>query len=93
MNYGGGADWAGQDGHVVSVGVSRIRKSNFYGAFDMGGNAAEFTEQRKDGGFVVRGGSWKSPLSELSRRSRRVVPANYEGNDVGFRVAAAVSTR
>ena len=64
-NYAEGTDWNGQNGNVTTVGSGGPGSASFYGAFDMGGNVGEWTEQiygaftrtLRGGNF---GGAWPS---------------------------------
>gem|GEM_PF-6983603 len=60
------------------------------GALQMVGNAAEWTsstEGQPPGSteVVIRGGSWKSPVSLMSAVARSSVPAQTRRDDLGFR--------
>jgi formylglycine-generating enzyme required for sulfatase activity len=57
-----------------------------YGTFDQGGNIAERNETRiAPNTYIVRGGHWHNPLTDLAAASRR--EGTGEGRSVGFRVA------
>jgi formylglycine-generating enzyme required for sulfatase activity len=88
-NYDRGADWNGQDGNATTVGSGGPGSASFYGAFDMGGNHIEWTEQLTATSFrVLRGGAWVGTPDLLeSALWSGGFPAS--GNvDYGFRVAS-----
>lgn len=89
-NYGGGADWNGENGNVTTVGGTTSESP--WGAFDMGGNLYEMTEtpgtpatdrEHRGGDFSNAGVLMKSGLViELDM--------TVEAGNFGFRVAAPV---
>ncbi len=88
-NYDNGADWNGQDGNVTAVGSGAAGSASYYGAFDMGGNVAEWTEETASPTErVTRGGSWSSFLPDLGAP----LGFDYTSADtklmLGFRVAS-----
>jgi formylglycine-generating enzyme required for sulfatase activity len=65
-NYDNGADWNEQDGNVTAVGSGGLGSASYYGAYDMGGNVAEWTEESASPTErVTRGGSWSITVSDL----------------------------
>ncbi|MGI8601658.1 MAG: SUMF1/EgtB/PvdO family nonheme iron enzyme [Verrucomicrobiales bacterium] len=91
VNYDNSADWNSQNGHFVSVGS--CGSASFFGAFDMGGNAAELTETQAGASVNVRlpGGDFASPAPHLSSSTDAitVIGRNFPSY-FGFRVAAAL---
>ena len=92
-NYDRGADWNGQNGNVTTVGSGGPGSASYYGAFDMGGNVWEWTEQTIGGNRGLRGGSWGSGSFDDGfgvdlQSSVRIngIPA-VEVSSIGFRVA------
>ncbi|MBX3405009.1 MAG: SUMF1/EgtB/PvdO family nonheme iron enzyme [Phycisphaeraceae bacterium] len=87
VNHNFGADWAGQDGHVTTVGSATSK--SFYHAFDMAGNIDEILEPvGPTGGILLRGGGWDSLNARLRSTSRLGSPGTAFGSAIGFRVAA-----
>lgn len=61
-----------------------------YGTFDQGGNVAEWNETLSAAGKRVRrGGDSNSLATNLSNATRESMLAIFEGNNTGFRLAAA----
>ena len=64
VNYGGGADWNGQNGNVTSVGGAGPLSKSFYGTSDQGGNVSEWADTvfpspiTNTPGIYVLGGAW-----------------------------------
>lgn len=99
VNYGSEANWNGSiSGNVVTVGSAG--PASAYGAFDMNGNVAEWTEQvvcvSGICGRNVVGGSYESQLSEDGEISGLLIcfapihgagGETYSAGSVGFRVA------
>lgn len=86
-NYDRGADWNGLDGNVTTVGSAGA--TSFYGAFDMGGNVAEWIETVVTPTLrASNGGGFASPDHNLHGLSgvTSSFPAS-EFHSVGFRVA------
>jgi len=86
-NYANGADWNGQDGNLTTVG-SGAGSASYYGAFHMGGNAAEWTEATASPTErIVRGGSFEDPAAVLGASAG--ISTTF-GNKyiIGFRVAS-----
>jgi formylglycine-generating enzyme required for sulfatase activity len=89
-NYGHGVSWNGQAGNVTAVGSGGIGSSSFYGAFDMGGNISEWTEQVIFvTNRVIRGGGWNSTVDRLGTMVRIDNPPTVKGDTFGFRVAGS----
>lgn len=67
-----------------------------YGAFDMGGNVAQWTETFKNPtAVVIRGGSWNSKytvwgrMNDLKNTSQNSIDPHDACNTIGFRVATS----
>ncbi len=89
-------------GDTVAVGGYENGQS-VYGAFNMSGNVSEWvnslylvypylsTDGREDAAMdglrVVRGGSWRSPVEEITTYHRFGVDPSRDGVDTGFRCA------
>ena len=96
-NYGGGADWNGENGNVTTVGGTT--SASPWGAFDMGGNLNDWTETPdtpippdslptrtgRGGDFANSGVLMSSPDGFSLAFNMQAEAAN-----VGFRVAAIV---
>jgi formylglycine-generating enzyme required for sulfatase activity len=86
-NYNYGADWAGNDGNVTTIGTNGGPSS--YGTYDQCGNVWEWNE----GIFFannrgIRGGSWRNSANSLkSNYSNSTSPIN-EYHNFGLRVAS-----
>lgn len=81
--------------YVTPVG-SFTKSLSPYGAYDMGGNVAQWIfDIDASGNALARGGSWKSSsyysqIDELQRKSSgRALDPSLGYNDVGFRVATS----
>ncbi len=61
---------------------------SYYGTFDQGGNVSEWTETPGAEGYVFRGGSWNTGVSELTAENRNYYPSDTESRELGFRVVA-----
>lgn len=94
-NSNHGADWNGQDGNVTTVGSGGPGSASFYGAFDMGGNVAEWDEfaSRFPRGYrMKRGGGAMDPADSLDPTSLKSSSASledstYASSNIGFRIA------
>ncbi|HLB34277.1 MAG TPA: SUMF1/EgtB/PvdO family nonheme iron enzyme [Chthoniobacterales bacterium] len=102
--YNNEANYAGFDGgeedmqHLTPVGFFSTTMSP-YGAFDMGGNVAQWTETNKGSEveplFTIRGGSWKScstwggGTNDLEKTVASHADPQQAKNTIGFRVAKA----
>ncbi len=77
-----------EDGNVTSVGSAGEASYSYYGAADLGGNVAEWTESPINvWGRVARGGSWNGPWGFLEISFRFLLSYPEEFQDVGFRIA------
>ncbi|MGI8601659.1 MAG: formylglycine-generating enzyme family protein [Verrucomicrobiales bacterium] len=87
-NFADGADWNGQNGHVVTVGS--CESASFYGAHDMIGNVSEWVPSTTSPGSAhLLGGSFRTAAAV--GKSDALPTANdgtFENADVGFRLAA-----
>jgi formylglycine-generating enzyme required for sulfatase activity len=97
-NYGGGADWNGQDGNVTTVGSAGPMSVSYYGTSDQSGNVLEWTEtlfhEDPNPGCpappcsrVVRGGSWDNPELLMQSAFQTSFGPIFGDQRVGFRVA------
>ena len=96
-NSNHGADWNGQDGNVTTVGSGGPGSASFYGAFDMGGNVAEWDELAPlrflPGHRMKRGGGAMDPAGSLDPTSLKSSSfggedSTYASSNIGFRIAA-----
>jgi sulfatase modifying factor 1 len=83
-NYG-----AWPSGSVVTVGS--YADSSVYGAFDMAGNVAEWSDTIISGSRGNNGGSWGSDSSLLRSDTLTYAGPSSEGSRIGFRVAVIPS--
>lgn len=75
-----------EDGSVVSVGASG--NTSYYGAADMAGNVAEWTETAVGPSLrLARGGSWNGTLGFLAPTKRFFFIFQEEYSSVGIRIA------
>ncbi len=90
-NYGSGADWNGQDGHLTTVGGAGSLSVSPWGTYDQGGNVREWTESAEGLNRKTRGGSFRSSQGEL--RSTAIIVSHWSSEDdqTGFRVVAAAA--
>ena len=88
-NYGGGADWNGQDGNLTTVGSGGPGSMSFYGAFDMAGNVWEWNDAVINGSDRgLRGGSWDLAEFHLRSSDRDFFDPVFGFLTIGFRVAS-----
>lgn len=93
-NHRSQAVWNGQWGNVTSVGTNG--GPSFFGAFDMSGNVAEWSDPVSQPGIdrsslVTRGGTWSNILpTDLSSSARGWTPVTLEDDELGFRLASPV---
>ena len=76
-NFGGKAAWAGAPRKPPQTDAGSNGAPSFYGAFDMGGNVAEWVTI-EDGGetrLVACGGDFMSPLAALDRSALKSIDA------------------
>lgn len=80
--------------YLTQVGAF-IGSASSYGAFDMGGNVAQWTfDLNEESLAIARGGSWRSEYSYLKQNELqnsapgRALDPYYGYDDVGFRVVA-----
>jgi formylglycine-generating enzyme required for sulfatase activity len=89
-NYGLGADWNGQDGHVTTVGSAGAESASYYGTFDQGGNVWEWNEAVPGVTRGLRGGSWLNSSAGLAASTRTSGFPDSESELIGFRIAGIV---
>lgn len=90
MNINFVADWAGQNGHMTTVGSAGPLSQSQYGTYDQGGNLDEILEPvGPTGGILLRGGDWGNSNIRPRSTSRIGLPATSYGSALGFRVAAS----
>jgi formylglycine-generating enzyme required for sulfatase activity len=88
-NYGGGADWNGENGNVTTVGSATATSP--WGAFDMGGNVYEMTETLDSPtARVALGGDFSNAGILMSSGFSIPVGMLIEAANTGFRVAAII---
>ena len=86
----GSANYAWIPGNLTDVGAYTAKPSDSaYGTFDQGGNLWEWNEALVTGSSrVLRGGAFDYSASGLRAASRGYSVPTYEGDILGFRVAA-----
>ena len=93
-NFQAQATWNGLWGNVTSVGTNGA--PSFYGAYDMAGNVAEWSEPVSQNGIdrstlPVRGGTWLNTLpTDLSSSARFTKAVAIEDDELGFRLVSPV---
>lgn len=76
-----------QQNYLATVGLYQ-GSATFFGAFDLGGNVAEWTDGvPSSGNRATRGGGWSNYGSLLNANSRNATPPATESATLGFRVA------
>ena len=91
-NYGGSAIWNyASNGYVTTVGSGGEGNQSYYGAFDLGGNLAEWTEALTSPRVTVRGGSFLSQESRLESNFKVSANPTFFDDEVGFRVAGPLT--
>ncbi|MBL9156895.1 MAG: SUMF1/EgtB/PvdO family nonheme iron enzyme [Verrucomicrobiales bacterium] len=76
-----------QQNYLAPVGLYQ-GSATFFGAFDLGGNVAEWTDGiPSSGNRATRGGGWPHYGSQLNANSRNATPPTTESSSIGFRVA------
>jgi formylglycine-generating enzyme required for sulfatase activity len=87
-NYLSGADWNGQNGNVTTVGSAGAGSASYYGTFDQGGNAWEWTEAIIGSSRGYRGGSFiHDGFIMQSSYSNSNLPTGGD-SFIGFRLAS-----
>jgi formylglycine-generating enzyme len=61
---------------------------SFYGSYDQGGNAYEWTDQIAGSALTVRGGSWGTFGDLMKSNMLQFIPPTVDSFDFGFRVAS-----
>lgn len=87
-NYDNGAEWNGQVGNVTTVGSGGTGSQSHYGAADMGGNVAEWTERLAGSFRRVRGGSWITNADPMKSSVPGNTTPSASASAIGFRVAS-----
>jgi formylglycine-generating enzyme required for sulfatase activity len=87
-NFNNGASWNSLTGNVTTVGTNGA--ASYYNAFDMSGNVFEWTDLdgTVDETRVLRGGGWNLNETFLASFYIGFNPAEFDGFNVGFRLAA-----
>jgi sulfatase modifying factor 1 len=85
------AAFSSSQNYLTDVGAF-TDSASFYGTFDQSGNVFEWNDLdgTADASRGLRGGSWNRAASSLSSSIRSEVPANFDGNNIGFRLASPV---
>lgn len=94
VNFNQYANWNSSElldpsGNLTTVGSNG--KTSFYGTYDQNGQVYEWNDLDNTTGIYrgLRGGSYASPGNDLLSTTRPTLPiTEYEGNEVGFRVAS-----
>lgn len=87
-NYNKLTDWNGQDGMITTVGTNG--GASYYGAFDMSGNANEWSDLNGStplGNRAWRGGDYLIGPGYMSKDLRSDVTPAFGTGNVGFRIA------
>ena len=88
-NFSQAADWNGQNGNVTTVGTNG--GASAYAAFDMSGNLYEWNDLTGAAcsSRGLRGSNWNYiGATGLSSSVRTTNAPSFEGDDLGFRLAA-----
>ncbi len=86
-NYGRGADWNGNDGHMTSVGQCGLLSESAYRTADQAGNHWEWLETiHSASNRVVRGGCWNDAATNLRSSVRSYQDPTARVDNCGFRV-------
>jgi len=88
-NYAAGAIWNSQNGNLTTVGSGGAGSASYYGAFDMGGNAEEWTDFAEATFRFVLGGRFFDSESTMRASERARFDPVTHFPEIGFRVAGS----